>query len=52
MGSMDSMMELKDHSIIKYVEDSRFLGQSKDEVIVFKMFMGLVGSGVDLVKCM
>ena len=52
MGTMDSIMALKDHSGFKYVHDSRFPGQSKDKVFVFKMSVDLPGSGVDLVKRM
>ena len=52
MGTMDSIMALKDHSGFKYVHDSRFPGQSKDKVFVFKMSVDFSGSGVDLVKRM
>ena len=52
MGTMDSIMALKDHSGFKYVHGSRFPGQSKDKVFVFKMSVDLPGSGVDLVKRM
>ena len=52
MGTMDSIMALKDHSGFKYVHGSRFPGQSKDKVFVFKMSVNLPGSGVDLVKRM
>jgi hypothetical protein len=52
MGSLDSIMALKNHSGFKYVHDSRFPGQSKDKVFVFKMSVDLAGSGVDLVKRM
>ena len=52
MGKMDNIMALKDHSGFKYVNGSRFPGQSKDKVFVFKMFVDLQGSGVDLVKGM
>ena len=51
MGTMDSIMALKDHLGFKYVHDSRFQGQSEDKVFVFKMTVDLPGSGVDLVKC-
>ena len=37
MGSLCSIMALINHSRFKYVHDSRFLGQSKDKVFVFKM---------------
>ena len=37
MGMMNGIMALKDHSGFKYVHDSRFPGQSKDKVFVFKM---------------
>ena len=52
MGTMDSIMALKDHSGFKYVHGSRFPGQSKDKVFVFKMSVDLLGNGVDLVKLM
>ena len=52
MDTMDSIMAYKDHSDFKYVNDGKFLGQSKDKVFFFKMFVNLQGSGVDLVKCM
>jgi hypothetical protein len=52
MGTMDSIMALKDHSAFKFVHGSRFPGQSKDKVFVFKMFVDLLGSGVELVKRM
>jgi hypothetical protein len=50
MGTMDSMMALKDHSVFKYVHGNRFHGQSK--VFVFKMSMDLSRRSVDLVKNM
>ena len=52
MGTMDGIMALKDHSGFKYVHGSRFPGQSKDKVFVFKMSVDLPGSGVDIVKRM
>ena len=52
MGTMDSIMALKDHSAFKFVHGSRFPGQSKDKVFVFKMSVDLPGSGVELVKRM
>ena len=52
MGSLDNIMALKNHQGFKYVHDSRFPGQSKDKVFVFKMFVDLAGSGLDLVKRM
>jgi hypothetical protein len=52
MGTMDSIMALKDHYIFKFVHGSRFLRQSKDKVFVFKMFVNLPGSDVELVKRM
>ena len=42
MGTMDSIMALKDHSGFKYVHDSRFPEQSKDKIFVFKMSVDLV----------
>ena len=50
MGTMDSIMALKDHSGFKYVHGSRFPGQSKDKVLVLNMSVDLPGSSVDLVK--
>jgi hypothetical protein len=52
MGTMDSIMALKDHSVFKFVYGSRFPGQSKDKVFVFKMSVDLPSSGVELVKRM
>jgi hypothetical protein len=52
MRTMDSIMTLKDHSAFKFVYGSRFPGQSKDKMFVFKMFVDLLGSGVELVKMM
>ena len=49
-SGMGTIMALKDHSTFKFVHSSRFLGQSKDKVFVFKMFVGLPSSGVKLVK--
>lgn len=36
----------------KYVHDNHSLGQSKDKVFVFMMYVDLVGNGVDHVKRM
>jgi hypothetical protein len=52
MGTMDSIMALKDHYAFKFVHGSRFPGQSEDKVFVFKMSVDLPGSGVELVKRM
>ena len=52
MAMIDSIMALKDHPGFKYVHGSKFPGQSKDKVFVFKMSVDLPGSGVDLVKRM
>jgi hypothetical protein len=49
---MDSIMALKDHFAFKFVHSSWFLGQSKDKVFIFKMFVDLLGSDVELVKRM
>jgi hypothetical protein len=49
---MDSIMTLKDHSAFKFVHGSRFPGQSKDKVFVFKMYVDIPGNGVKLVKMM
>ena len=38
------------HYAFKFVHGSRFPGQSKDKVFVFKMFVDLPSSGVKLVK--
>jgi hypothetical protein len=48
MGTIDSIMALKDRSGFKYVYDSRFPGQSKDKVFVFKISVKLPGCGMDL----
>jgi hypothetical protein len=52
MKTMDSIMTLKDHSAFKFVYGSRFPGQSKDKMFVFKMYVDLLGSGVKFVKRM
>src|ERR1700737_4501330 len=52
MGSLDSTMALINHSGFKYVHDSWFPRPSEDKVFVLKMSVDLVGSGVDLMKCM
>lgn len=52
MGCMDSIMALKDHIRFKYVHNNRFLRQFKDKVFVFKMFVDLFGSEVNLVNRM
>lgn len=44
---MDNIMASKDHLGFKYVHDSRFSGQYKDKVLVFKMYVDFVGSGVN-----
>jgi hypothetical protein len=48
METIDSIMSLS----FKFVHGSRFLGQSKDIVFVFKIFVDLPSSGVELVKRM
>ena len=45
-------MAVKDHFGYNYVHSSIFPWQSKNQVFVFKLFIDLPGSGVDLVKCM
>ena len=52
MGTMNSIMVLKDHYAFKFVHGSRFPGQSKYKVFVFKMYVDLPASGVELVKKM
>ena len=52
MRNMDSIMALKDHFAFKFVHGSRFPGQSKDKVFVFKMSVDLPSIGVELVKKM
>lgn len=49
---MDKIMAFEDHYWLKYIHDSRFPRQSKDKVFVFKMFVNLAGSGINLVRCM
>lgn len=44
---MDNIMASKDHLGFKYVYDSRFSWQYKDKVLVFKMYVDFVGSGVN-----
>jgi hypothetical protein len=45
-------MALKDHSAFKFVHGSRFPGQLKDKMFVFKIYVDLPGSGVEFVKMM
>lgn len=45
-------MALKYHSDFKYVHGSRFIWQSKNKGIAFKIFINLLASDVDLVKHM
>lgn len=52
MGAIDSIMALKDHSTFKFVHSTKFLGQSKNEVFVFKVFVDLPANGVKLIKYM
>jgi hypothetical protein len=52
MRTMDSIMALKDHFAFKFVHGSRLLRQSKDKAFVFKMFIDLLGSDMELVKKM
>ena len=52
MGTIDSIMALKVHFAFKFVYGSRILGQSKDKVFVFEMFVDLPSSDVELVKKM
>lgn len=47
---MNYIMVLKDHSGFKYVDESMFLGQSKDKMSVFKMSVDLLRSDVKFVK--
>lgn len=51
MFTMESTMTLKDHSGFKYVNGSIFPRQSKNKLFVFKFSIHLLGSGVDVVKC-
>lgn len=39
---------LANHSIFKFVNGSRYIGQSKDKVFVVKMFVDLPCSGMNL----
>jgi hypothetical protein len=48
METIDSIMSL----FFKFVHGCRFPGQSKDKVFVFKMYVDLPSSGVELVKRM
>ena len=52
MDSNDSIMAMKDPSRFTYVPISWFLGQFKDNIFMFKMFVDLARNGVDLVKHM
>jgi len=51
-GVFNNIMTIKKESKFKYIHDSVFLGQEKEKVYVFKMFIEGPGSGVDLVKRM
>lgn len=52
LGSLDSIMALKEFFQFKYVRDNHSPCQYKDQVFVFVMYVDRVGSGVDHVKCM
>ena len=52
MRIRDCIKTLKDHYIVKFVHGSQFPRQSMDKVFVFKMYVDLPGSGVELVKKM
>ena len=45
-------MALKDHLGFKYVHGSRFMGQSKNKVFIFKILVNFLGSDVYFVKRM
>lgn len=45
-------MALKYHLDFKYVHGSRFIWQSENKGIAFKIFINLLGSDVDFVKHM
>ena len=47
---MDNIMILKYHSGFKYVHGSKFPRHSKNKICILKMFVDLLGSGVDFVK--
>lgn len=46
MDIMNSIMALKDHYSFKYICVSRFLGQSKDKMFIFKILVDILESGV------
>ena len=50
MGTMASIMTLKNHPGFQYVHGSKFPGQSKDKIFVFKMSVDLLRSGVNLLN--
>ena len=50
MGTLDSIMALKDHLGFKYIHNIIFTGQSKNKVFVLKMCVDLPKNGVDLVR--
>lgn len=52
LGSMDNIMVLKEYYEFKYVNDIGFHRQSKDKFFIFKMFVDIAGSGIDLIRCM
>lgn len=52
MVVMDNVLAMKDHYVFKFVQSSMFLRQSKDKIYVFKMFVDIPRSGVELVKRM
>lgn len=49
---MGNILALKDHPSFKSMHGSCFPRKSKDKVFNFKVLVDLVGSGVDLVRCM
>ena len=51
-GAYDSIMAMQSFTRIEYIHGNVFLGQSKDNVYIFKMLVDRSRSGVDLVKRM
>lgn len=52
MGTMNSIMVLKDHFGFKFIHNSRFPRQTKEKVFVFKMSVNLPINGISLVNKM
>lgn len=52
MGTMNSIMVLKDHFGFKFIHNSRFPRETKEKVFVFKMLVNLPINDINLVNKM